>query len=129
MGRRRIAMSQRRARKAQRLGPLAGAHAAAAEAPTLEPAHAAAEAPPAAAEDAGAPASAAQGSAGSVGGDNEAAGPGHAGVVTDGVAGGKQVRKRRGSRRADSGETRRSQFHGVTWSRKVGKWRAQARQA
>lgn len=131
-GRRRIAMSQRRARKAQKLGPLAGGSSAAAEAPTPDPAHAGAEA-------AGTPALAAQGSAAEPGRaglvqgcqpqGTRAAGPGPPGVAPDGPPAGKQSRKRRGSRRAGSEETRRSLFHGVTWSRKVGKWRAQVRQA
>ena len=149
-GRRRIAMSQRRARKAQKLGPLAGAGAAADTAQTLDPAHAGAEASPAqpapaaTAAAAGTPALAAQGSAadaraaepalaGLAPGDQpettRAAEPGQLGVAPGGPAAGKQSRKRRGSRRADSEETRRSLYHGVTWSRKVGKWRAQVRPA
>ena len=143
-------MSQRRARKAQKLGPLAGAGAAVDTAQTLNSAHAGAEASPAqpapaaVAEAAGTPALAAQGSAtdaraaepgraGLAQGDQpegtRAAEPGQPGVAPDGPAAGKQSRKRRGSRRADSEETRRSLYHGVTWSRKVGKWRAQVRQA
>lgn len=118
-GHRRIAMSQRRARKAQKLGP----------------------APAAVAEAAGTPALAAQGSAtdaepgravlaqGVQPDGASAAEPEQPGGAPDGPAAGKQSRKRRGARRAGSEETRRSSFHGVTWSRKVGKWRAQVRPA
>ena len=116
-GRRRIAMSQRRARKAQKLGPAPAAVAA------------------------GTPALAAQENATDVEPGwaglvqeaqpegTRAADPGQPGAPPDGPAVGKQSRKRRGARRAGSEETRRSLYHGVTWSRKVGKWRAQVRQA